>query len=87
MDASIPQILELKPNVLVVTGDHSTPALYKAHSWHPVPVALTAKFARTDDAGRFTERACLSGGLGRFPAKELMGLILAHAGRLEKFGA
>ena len=73
--------------MVAVTGDHSTPAMFKAHSWHPVPVMLSAPFARRDAVKTFTEEACLHGGLGRFPAKDLMGLMLAHAERLDKFGA
>ena len=86
-DAAVPELLALKPDVLVVTGDHSTPAVFQAHSWHPVPVALLASCARTDAVKTFTEQACLSGGLGRMPAKDLMALMLAHSGRLEKYGA
>ena len=86
-DGAVPRLLALKPDVLVVTGDHSTPAMYKAHSWHPVPAMLRARFARRDGVTTFTEQACLGGGLGRMPARHLMGLMLAHADRLEKFGA
>lgn len=86
-DAAIPRLLRLKPDVLVVTGDHSTPCVYKGHSWHPVPVVMKAPFIRPDEVTRFTERACLAGGLGRFRAKELMTLMLTHADKLEKFGA
>ncbi len=86
-DATLPKILALKPDVLVVTGDHSTPSSYKAHSWHPVPVLLWAKTARRDGVKAFNEEACLHGGLGRMAAKDLMALMLAHAGRLEKYGA
>jgi len=86
-DAAIPRIMALNPDVLVVTGDHSTPSVFGAHSWHPVPVVMNAPFIRTDDVTQFTERACVAGGLGRFPGKELMPLMLAHAGRLDKFGA
>ena len=87
VDATVPKLLELNPDVLVVTGDHSTPAVYKGHSWHPVPVALRAKFARRDGVKAFNETACTAGGLGRMPAKNLMGLMLAHAGKVDKYGA
>jgi len=86
-DGAIPRIAALDPTVIAVTGDHSTPSVFGAHSWHPVPVILNGPFIRTDDVTEFTERACLAGGLGRFPGKELMPLMLAHAGRLDKFGA
>jgi 2,3-bisphosphoglycerate-independent phosphoglycerate mutase len=87
-DRIVPRIMALKPDVLIVTGDHSTPAKMKSHSWHPVPVLLHSRNARTDPVDRFGERPCLTGALGpRFPAKELIPLALAHAGRLEKFGA
>jgi len=86
-DAAIPRIAALDPAVIAVAGDHSTPAAFGAHSWHPVPVILNAPFIRTDSVTEFTERACVAGGLGRFPGKELMPLMLAHAGRLDKFGA
>jgi 2,3-bisphosphoglycerate-independent phosphoglycerate mutase len=87
-DGYLPRIQELGPDVLVVTGDHSTPAAMKYHSWHPVPVALWSKRCRPDRLTQFSERACVGGSLGsRFPAHELMALALAHAGRLDKYGA
>lgn len=87
LDAAIPAITALKPTVLIVTGDHSTPSKLKSHSWHPVPVVLAADTARFDACESFGESQCLRGGLGQFEAKYLMPLALAHAGRLEKFGA
>jgi 2,3-bisphosphoglycerate-independent phosphoglycerate mutase len=87
IDALIPEIRALKPDVFVVTGDHSTPALMSGHSWHPLPVLLAAKNCRPDTAVNFGERACITGGLGRMPMKYLMGVALAHAGKLEKYGA
>ena len=86
-DAVIPQIRALKPDVLIVTGDHSTPSKMKAHSWHPVPTLLVADLARPDGVTTFGEEACLRGGLGQFQAMHLMLLAMAHAGRLGKYGA
>jgi len=88
VDASVPQIMKLNPDVVLVTGDHSTPSFMKYHSWHPVPVLLWSKYCRNDPVNRFGERACMAGGLGpRIPATDLMPLMMANAGRLEKFGA
>ena len=88
VDALLPRILALDPSVLIITGDHSTPCSMKYHSWHPVPLLLYANTCRPDGIDSFGERACVKGGLGpRFPAYELMPLALAHAGRLEKYGA
>jgi 2,3-bisphosphoglycerate-independent phosphoglycerate mutase len=87
VDAEIPRLLALKLDVLVVTGDHSTPAAFKAHSWHPVPVLLWSKWCRPDGAARFTERECRCGNIGHIRAAELMPLVMAHAERLTKFGA
>ncbi len=88
IDRALPSLLELKPDVLAITGDHSTPSQMKSHSWHPVPLLLWApKTARRDAQPTFGESVCASGGLGIFPASELMPLLLAHAGRLEKYGA
>ena len=87
VDAEIPRLLALRPDVVVVTGDHSTPAAFKAHSWHPVPVLLWSKWCRPDGAPRFTERECRYGNIGHVRAAELMPLIMAHAERLTKFGA
>jgi 2,3-bisphosphoglycerate-independent phosphoglycerate mutase len=87
LDAEIPQIRELKPDVLVLTGDHSTPSKLRTHSWHPVPTLLVADSCRPDGVTAFGESACLRGGLGQFQAKHLMLLAMAHAGRLGKFGA
>lgn len=86
-DSFIPRVEALRPDVLIVTGDHSTPAKLKSHSWHPVPTLLVADTCRPDGAGEFSERACRTGGLGHFEAMYLMPLALAHAGRLAKFGA
>jgi 2,3-bisphosphoglycerate-independent phosphoglycerate mutase len=88
VDTLIPRLLELEPDVLLVTGDHSTPSLLKYHSWHPVPVMLWSKYCRPDEVKSFGERACMGGGLGpRIPAVDLMPLALANALRLDKFGA
>jgi 2,3-bisphosphoglycerate-independent phosphoglycerate mutase len=86
-DAGFPTIVELGPDVLIVTGDHSTPAKLKSHSWHPVPVLLASDACRPDLVESFGERPCLAGGLGQLEAKHLLPLALAHAGRLAKFGA
>lgn len=86
-DALLPRLLRLDPDVLVITGDHSTPAAMRAHSWHPIPVLLAARLARRDPVETFHESACLHGGLGLFPSKALMNYALAHAGKLLKFGA
>jgi 2,3-bisphosphoglycerate-independent phosphoglycerate mutase len=86
-DAAVPRITALKPDVIIVTGDHSTPSMLKSHSWHPVPTLLVSKFCRTDGCQRFGESECLRGGLGQFEAKYLMTLALANASRLGKYGA
>jgi 2,3-bisphosphoglycerate-independent phosphoglycerate mutase len=86
-DAAVPRITALKPTVLIVTGDHSTPSLLKSHSWHPVPTLLVSACCRSDACQAFGERECVRGGLGQFEAKYLMPLALANAGRLGKFGA
>ncbi len=87
VDKLIPRITRLNPDVFVVTGDHSTPAIFKNHSWHPVPVLLNSKTARVDLVEKFDEISCITGGLGRQPSLNLMGLCLAHAHRLVKYGA
>jgi 2,3-bisphosphoglycerate-independent phosphoglycerate mutase len=88
LDAEIPKLRALNPDVLIVTGDHSTPSRMKSHSFHPVPTLLWAPAtSRPDLVTTFGERPCLQGGLGQFLAKDLMPLALAHAGRLQKFGA
>jgi 2,3-bisphosphoglycerate-independent phosphoglycerate mutase len=87
-DKNLPDILALNPDVLAITGDHSTPAMYRAHSWHPVPVLLHSKWVIPDPTVEgFGERACAKGTLGRIPAKFLMSLLLAHAERLERYQA
>ena len=86
-DAVIPQVRALNPDVLIVTGDHSTPSKLKSHSWHPVPVVLWARTCRPDPVTEFGESQCLRGGLGHIPAKYLLPLAMAHAGRLGKYGA
>ncbi len=87
VDRLIPQVEALKPDVLIVTGDHSTPSRLRSHSWHPVPVLVSSPWCRPVEVEEFGERACLRGELGIFPTASLMSLALAHAGRLAKFGA
>jgi 2,3-bisphosphoglycerate-independent phosphoglycerate mutase len=87
LDRALPRIEALRPDVLVVTGDHSTPSRLKSHSWHPVPTLLVADTCRPDGLAAFSEKDCLRGGFGIFPAKHLMLLAMAHAGRFGKFGA
>lgn len=87
VDARIPRILELEPEVLVVTGDHSTPSVMGSHSWHPVPTVIASDRGIPLPGGQLTERSCAAGTLGQIPSSALMALVLAHAGRLAKFGA
>ncbi|MEM7480591.1 MAG: 2,3-bisphosphoglycerate-independent phosphoglycerate mutase [Acidobacteriota bacterium] len=87
VDAALPRLLELGPGALAITGDHSTPAPMKAHSWHPVPLLLSSKRCFVDDTSAFDEIQCTRGHLATFPAHQLLGLMLANAGRLAKFGA
>jgi len=87
VDNALPSLTSLEPDVIVVTGDHSTPSILKGHSWHPVPILLYSKWCRPDRASEFSESACLLGGLGRFPATQIMPLAMANALKLTKFGA
>ncbi|MGQ0803261.1 MAG: 2,3-bisphosphoglycerate-independent phosphoglycerate mutase [Actinomycetota bacterium] len=87
LDAVVPQLRDLAPDVIAVSGDHSTPSQMAAHSWHPVPVVLWSERCGRDQAERFGERWCGAGGLGLRPTKDLMALMLANAGRLAKYGA
>ncbi len=87
VDRYIPQVRLLQPDVLVVTGDHSTPAKLASHSWHPLPIILYSKFCLVDSVKKFDEVSCIGGALGKMPSVDLMPLVLAHARRLTKFGA
>ncbi|MCD6450405.1 MAG: 2,3-bisphosphoglycerate-independent phosphoglycerate mutase [Thermotogaceae bacterium] len=87
VDRNIPKLLALNPAVVVVTGDHSTPCLMKSHSWHPVPYMIRSKFVRKGASEKFDEFECARGVLGTFYAVDSMMLMLAHAQRLEKYGA
>jgi 2,3-bisphosphoglycerate-independent phosphoglycerate mutase len=87
VDALLPAVEKARPDLILVTGDHSTPSLMKTHSWHPVPLLFRGGHTYVDDTDRFGETACRSGALGRFPSKDLMATALACAGRLNKFGA
>ncbi len=86
VDALLPRITELGADVLIVTGDHSTPTLYGEHTWHHVPTLVASKWARPS-AEVFGESSCREGDLGVVPGKDLMALALAHAVRLDKYGA
>ena len=83
----VPAIIDLDPDVIIVTGDHSTPAALKSHSWHPVPTLLWSRYCCWDGVKEFGERACGRGSLGVFPASDEMQLALGHALRLNKYGA
>lgn len=87
IDFYIPRLMELKPDVVIITGDHSSPAIMRSHSWHPVPLLLFGNYVRADGIAEFGERACRLGSLGILPAKAIMPLALANAGRLAKYGA
>jgi 2,3-bisphosphoglycerate-independent phosphoglycerate mutase len=87
IDHLMPLVFNVQPDVLVITADHSTPATMGKHSWHPVPVLIHSEFSRVDDVNAFNESSCLHGSLGIRPGLHLMGLALAHAGRLRKYGA
>jgi 2,3-bisphosphoglycerate-independent phosphoglycerate mutase len=87
VDAELPTLLELRPDVLAITADHSTPAPVKAHSWHPVPLLLHGPHCFVDETRRFTELEATHGVLGTMRSSELLGLLLANAGKLQKFGA
>jgi len=87
MDAALPALLEADPDVLLITGDHSTPPSLKTHSWHPVPLLMKAPHLRGGDGGGFNEIACRAGQIGTIPSCHMLPLAMAHAGKLEKFGA
>jgi 2,3-bisphosphoglycerate-independent phosphoglycerate mutase len=87
VDALIPRLLALQPDVVIVSGDHSSPAVLKSHSWHPVPTLLYSRHVRADGIAEFGERACARGSLGVLPAKDVMPIALANAQRITKYGA
>ena len=86
LDVHIPRILDLQPDVLMVAGDHATPAIMASHSWHPVPFMLHSKLTLGEGVDGFNERACAQGSLGRIPAETIMLLALSHSGKLAKYG-
>lgn len=86
-DSLLPDLLALQPDVVIIGGDHSSPAILKSHSWHPVPLLLYSKFVREDGINEFGERACSKGSLGIIPATHVMPIALANAGRVSKYGA
>ena len=86
-DKTLPELLNLNPDVIVVTGDHSTPAMLKGHSWHTVPTMIYGQYCRPDKVTQFSESGCLGGGLGIFPATQIMPLAMANALKLNKYGA
>ena len=86
LDAFIPQIRELQPEVLMVCGDHATPAIMAGHSWHPVPFMLHSALTGGEGIKEFSEKECARGSIGRIPATQVMLLALSHAGKLAKFG-
>jgi 2,3-bisphosphoglycerate-independent phosphoglycerate mutase len=87
LDAALPIFLSRKPEVIAITGDHSTPCVIKGHSWHPQPVMLHSPCSGADKLDRFTETGANSGSLGVFEAKHLIRLMQANAKMFDKFGA
>jgi 2,3-bisphosphoglycerate-independent phosphoglycerate mutase len=87
VDLALPALLSSRPEVLCVTGDHSTPVPVKGHSWHPVPVLIHAKWCGADGAARFHETSARAGSLGTMASRDLIAMLLANAGRLDKYGA
>jgi 2,3-bisphosphoglycerate-independent phosphoglycerate mutase len=87
VDGALPALTSLGPDVLCVTGDHSTPVPVKGHSWHPVPVLIHSKWSGADGAGHFHEATARAGSLGTMASRDLVAVLLANAGRLDKFGA
>lgn len=86
-DAALPILLRKKPDVLAITGDHSTPCALHGHSWHPQPVLLHSACSGSDKLDRFTETGANLGSLGVFEAKHLIRLMQANAKMFDKFGA
>lgn len=87
VDSALPRLMALQPDVLCVTGDHSTPVPMKGHSWHPVPALIRGRFCFADGLDRFHEKNCRVGSIGTLASKDLIGVLLANAGRLDKYGA
>jgi 2,3-bisphosphoglycerate-independent phosphoglycerate mutase len=87
IDKLMPRVEELSPDVIAITGDHSTPATYKGHSWHSVPFTLVSKWCRPDGVKMFCESECRHGILGLFQATEVMLYALGNAGRIDIFRA
>jgi 2,3-bisphosphoglycerate-independent phosphoglycerate mutase len=87
VDRALPALLALEPEVIAVTGDHSTPVPMKGHSWHPVPLLVRARHCGADQAERFHEKTARLGSIGTLASRDLMAVLLANAGRLDKYGA
>jgi 2,3-bisphosphoglycerate-independent phosphoglycerate mutase len=87
VDTALPLLLALHPDVLCMTGDHSTPTPVKGHSWHPVPALIHGKWCFADGFARFHEKNCRTGSFSGLASKDLMAVLLANAGRLDKYGA
>jgi 2,3-bisphosphoglycerate-independent phosphoglycerate mutase len=87
VDHVLPDIMALEPDVILISGDHSTPAKLKSHSWHELPVLLWANDIRPDAVTAFGERPCMAGGLGHLRHVDLLPLAMAYAGRLKRYGA
>jgi 2,3-bisphosphoglycerate-independent phosphoglycerate mutase len=87
VDALLPRLLALQPDVVIVGGDHSSPAVLKSHSWHPVPVLIYGAYVRPDGISEFGEHTCMQGSLGVIPATHVIPIALANSGRVSKYGA
>jgi len=87
VDSCLPLLTALKPDVLILTGDHSTPATYQSHSWHPVPTLLASAWCRGEASAKYGERDCRRGVWGEFHASSIMPEALGHAGKLARYGA
>lgn len=75
-----------KFDVVVVTGDHSTPVDAKRHTADAAPILFYHGTCRPDGAAKFTELNCARGSLGQLTGTELMHLILDVIGKGHMFG-
>jgi 2,3-bisphosphoglycerate-independent phosphoglycerate mutase len=87
VDAALPRLMTLNPDVVIIGGDHSSPAVLRSHSWHPVPILLYSRYVHADGIAEFGESPCRRGSLGILLAKDVMPIALANAGRLAKLSA
>ena len=77
---SLRRKVSLEKATIVISSDHSTPCIAKAHSANPVPVLFSGKSVRRDGSARFTEKYASEGSIGHLMGSVVLKTALEMVG-------